>query len=81
MVVRVAANDGSVMNPHFIAAGLKISTKEYLNILKTSQLSWREQNFGLDNVVLIYIYSVPSHTSKETQAFLGEKVPLVHLAQ
>ena len=34
-VFGAVVSDGRVMNPHFIAAGLKISTKEYLDILKT----------------------------------------------
>ena len=37
-VFGAAASDGSVMNPHFIAGRLKISTKECLDILKASLL-------------------------------------------
>ena len=74
VVFGAAVSDGSFMNPYFIAAGSKISTKEYLDILKASPLPWMEQNFELDNVVLIQD-SVPNHTSKATQAYLGEKVP------
>ena len=33
-----AVSDVRVMNPHFIAAGLKIGAKEYKNILGTSLL-------------------------------------------
>ena len=47
MVFGVVANDGSVMNSHFIATGLKIVTKEYLDILKTPLLQWMKQNFVL----------------------------------
>ena len=36
MVFSSAASDGSVMNLHFIVAGLKIGAKEYLDILMTS---------------------------------------------
>ena len=74
MVFGAAASDGSVMDPRFIESGLKIGTKEYLDILKNSLLPWMEQKFGLDNVVLIQD-SAPCHGSKATQAFLGEKVP------
>ena len=74
MVFGATASDGSVINPYFIAAGLKISTKAYLDYLKTTLLPWMEQNFGLDNVMLIQD-SAPSHNSKATQGFLGEKVP------
>ena len=38
MVSGASVSDGSVMNPHFIAASLKINIKEYLDILKTSLL-------------------------------------------
>ena len=38
MLFGATANDGSVMNAHFITASLKISTKEYLDILKNSLL-------------------------------------------
>ena len=38
MVFDAVVNDGSVMNPHFIEAGLKIGTKEYHDILKISLL-------------------------------------------
>ena len=48
MVYGATANDGSVMNPHFIGVGLKIPPKEYLDILKTFLLLSMEQNFGLD---------------------------------
>ena len=68
MVFDAAANDGSVMNLYFLAVGSKIGTKKYLDILKTSLLSWMEQNFGFDNVLLIWD-SAPSHTSKATLAF------------
>ena len=61
MLFSTMASDGSITKPHFIVAGLKIGTKEYLDILKTSLLWWMEQNFGLDNVVLIQD-SGSSHT-------------------
>ena len=63
MVSGAVASDGIVLNPHFTANGLKICTKEYLDILNTPLLPWMEQNFGLDNVVLIQD-SAPSHISK-----------------
>ena len=53
MVYGAAASDRSVINPHFIVAGLKIGTKEYMEILKTSHLPRMDQIFGLDNVALI----------------------------
>jgi hypothetical protein len=74
MVFGAVASDGSVMPPHFIEAGLKINTQEYLRILETSLLPWIEQKFGCNNVVLIQD-SAPCHGSRQTQAFLAEKVP------
>ena len=65
MVFGTVASDGSVVNSHFITAGLKIITKKYL-------LPWMDHNFRLDNVVLIQD-SVPNHTSKATQGFLGDE--------
>ena len=34
MVFAAVASDGKVMPPHFIEAGLKINTAEYLKVLK-----------------------------------------------
>ena len=83
MVFDAAASDGSFMNSDFIAVGLNISTKEYGDILKTSLLPRMEQNFGLDDGVLM-LNSVQNHIPIATQAFLGEKVPFCedcHLSQ
>ena len=46
MVFGAAVGDRSVMNPHLIAAALKIAPKEYLDKLKTSLLPFMEKNFG-----------------------------------
>jgi hypothetical protein len=74
MVFGAVANDGSVMPPHFIEAGLKINTEEYIRILQTVLLPWMSQKFGLNNVVLVQD-SAPSHGAKRTQSFLAERVP------
>lgn len=74
MVFGAVASDGSVMPPHFIEAGLKVNTVEYISILETVLLPWMEKKFGLNNVVLVQD-SAPCHGSKKTQAFLAEKVP------
>ena len=42
MVFVAAATDGIVMSSHFVMACLKIGTKGYLDILKSSLLSWIE---------------------------------------
>ena len=40
MVFAAVASDGKVMPPHFIDAGLKINTAEYLKILKDVLMPW-----------------------------------------
>ncbi|QQP50813.1 Putative LOC100197594 [Caligus rogercresseyi] len=52
MVFGAVASDGSLM-PHFVEAGLKINTVEYVHILEEVFFSWMDEKFGLDNVVLI----------------------------
>ena len=52
MVFGAVMSDGSVMPPHFIDAGLKINTAQYIAILKTILLPWMEKRFSLDNIVL-----------------------------
>lgn len=74
MVFGAVASDGSVMPPHFIEAGLKVNTEVYLEILERILIPWMEENFGLDNVVLIQD-SAPCHGSKRTQSYLAERVP------
>ena len=74
MVFGAAASDGGVMDPHFIEAGVKIGTKEYVDILRNVLILWLEQKFDLNNVILIQD-SAPCHAAKATQAFLAEKVP------
>ena len=44
MVFAAIASDGKVMPPHFIEAGLKINTAEYLKILKNDLMPWIRRN-------------------------------------
>lgn len=74
MVSGTVAGDGSISDPQFIEFGLKIGTKEYLDILDNSLLPWMEQKFGIDNVVFIRD-SAQCHRSKATQTFLSENIP------
>ena len=74
MISGAVASDGSVMPLHFINAGLKVNTAQYIAILKTILLPWMEKKFGLDNVVLVQD-SAPCHGSKITQTFLANNVP------
>ena len=40
MVFAAVASDGNVMPPHFIEAGVKINTADYLKILKDVLMPW-----------------------------------------
>jgi len=75
MVFAAVASDGKVMPPHFIQAGLKINTAEYLKILRDVLLPWIRKNFDPTQVMLIQD-SAPAHGAKQVQAFLKENVPL-----
>ena len=75
MVFGVVASDGKVMPPHFIDAGLKINTAEYLKILKEVLLPWIKKNYGPMKVMFIQD-SVPAHGSKTVQKFLKRELPL-----
>ena len=75
MVFGVVASDGKVMPPHFIDAGLKINTAEYLKILKEVLLPWIKKNY--DPIKVIFIQdSAPAHRSKTVQKFLKRELPL-----
>ena len=45
MVFAAVASDGKVMPPHFIKAGLKINTAEYLKILKDVLMLWIRRSY------------------------------------
>lgn len=53
MVFGAVASNGLIMDPHFIKAGLRINTQEYINILETVLLPWIDAHFDQDQVVLI----------------------------
>ena len=53
MVFGAVAGDGRVMPPHFVPAGLRIGTNEYLTILEEFLILWMEQHYSLDQVVLV----------------------------
>ena len=75
MVFDVVASDGKVMSPHFIDAGLKINTAEYLKILKEVLLPWIKKNYDPMKVMFIQD-SAPAHGSKTVQKFLKKELPL-----
>ena len=75
MVFGVVASNGKVMPPHFIDAGLKINTAEYLKILKEVLLPWIKKNYDPMKVMFIQD-SAPAHGSKTVQKFLKRELPL-----
>ncbi|KAF2352619.1 hypothetical protein FHG87_016621 [Trinorchestia longiramus] len=76
MVFAAVASDGKVMPPHFIEAGLKINTAEYLKILKDVLMPWIRRNYDPFKVMLVQD-SAPAHGAKKVQDFLKENLPLM----
>ena len=75
MVFAAVASDGKVMPPHFVEAGLKINTSEYLKILNDVLLPWIRRNYDPTKVMLVQD-SAPAHGAKKVQDFLKENLPL-----
>ena len=74
MVFGAVAGDGRVMPPHFVPAGLRIGTTEYLTILEEVLMPWLEQNYSLEDVVLVQD-SAPAHTARQVQDLLRRRIP------
>ena len=74
MVFGAVAGDGRVMPPHFVPAGLRIGTTEYLGILEEVLIPWLEQYYSLEDVVLIQD-SAQAHTAQQVQDLLRRKIP------
>ncbi len=70
MIFDAVGRDNSIMPLHFIKAGLKINTKEYVSILEEVLFLWMDQEFRLNNMVLIQ-GSAPCHRSKKMRALLA----------
>ena len=68
MVFAAVASDGKVMPPHFIEAGLKINTAEYLKILKDFLIPWIGRNYDPFKMMLVQDFA-PAHGSKESSGF------------
>ena len=75
MIFAAVSSDGKAMSPHFIAAGLKINTAEYLNILNDVLLPWIRTNYDSTKIMLVQD-SAPAHGAKQVQTFLKENFPL-----
>ena len=65
-----------MMPPHFIEAGLKINTAEYLKILKDVLMPWIRRNFDPFKAMLVQD-SAPAHGAKNVQDILKENLPLM----
>ena len=64
------------MPPHFIEAGLKINTLEYLKILEEEKFTlWIKKNYDITEVMFIH-ESAPAHLSKLVLIFLKRELPL-----
>ena len=76
MASAAIACDGKMMPHHFIEAGLKINTAEYLKILKDVLMPWIRRNYDPFKVMLVQD-SAPAHEAKKVQNFLKENLPLM----
>ena len=46
MVFGVVSSEGDIMSPHIFEVGLKVKTKEYLDVLKSVVIPWCNQMAG-----------------------------------
>ena len=72
MVFGVVSSEGHIMPPHIFEVGLKVNTKEYLDVLKSVVIPWCNQVAGGKPWVWQQD-SAPDHKSKETQAGLQKE--------
>ena len=81
IVFGVVSSEGHIMPPHIFEVGLKVNTKEYLDMLKSVVIPWCNQVAGGSPWVW-QPDSAPAHKSKETQAWLQNEcydfVPFSH---
>ena len=70
MVFSMVSSEGHIMPPHIFEVGLKVSTKVYLDMLKSVVILWCNQVAG-GRPWVWQQDSAPAHKSKETQAWLG----------
>ena len=81
MVFSVLSSEGHIMPPYIFEVGLKVNTKVYLDVLKSVVIPWCNQ--VADGRPWVWQQdSVPTHKSKETQAWLQKEcydfVPFSH---
>ena len=70
MQIWIATNNRDV--PHIFKVGLKVSTKVYLDVLKSVVIPWCNQVAG-GRPWVSQQNSAPTHKSKETQAWLQKE--------
>ena len=73
MFFAAVASNGKGMPPHFIEAGLKISTEDYLKILIVVFLLWTRENYDHNQVILI-LDSAQARGAKKVQTYLKENI-------
>ena len=81
MVFGVVSSESHIMPPHIFEVGLKVNTKEYLDVLKSVVIPWCNQVAG-GRPWVWQQDSAPAHKFKETQAWLQKEcynfVPFSH---
>ena len=81
MAFGVVSSEGHIMPPHVFEVGLKVNTKEYLDVLKSVVIPWCNQVAGGRPWVWQQDLA-PANKSKETQALLQKEcydfVPFSH---
>ena len=81
MVFGVVSIEGHIMPPHVFEVGSKVSTKVYVDVLKSVVIPWCNQVAG-GRPWVWQQDSTPVHNSKETQAWLQKEcydfVPFSH---
>ena len=80
-VFGLVSSEGHIMPPHIFKVGLKVNTKEYLDVLKSMVIPWCNQMAG-GTPWMWQQDSAPAHKSKETQAWLQKEcydfIPFSH---
>ena len=72
MVFGVVSSEGHIVPPHIFEVGLKVNTKEYLDVLKSVVIPRCNQVAG-GRPWVWQQDSVPAHKSKETQAWFQKE--------
>ena len=74
MVMGVVSNQGNVMPPHIFAAGLKINTEVYLDVMTTVVKPWMDE-VASGRPYIFQQDGAPALTSIKTQDWSRENLP------